>query len=134
MDWFTPQCYNRIEFFSLGSKYPQYAEMKDYDFYIRDARIREPVFFGVAFCIADKIYHPVNGQEMPISKQEFGYVMTLVDIVIIVSSILMINLFEIRYREYAHIFDKRSVEMRDFTVELHDLPNDFRFFGKDIIL
>lgn len=134
MDWFTPQCFNRIEYYSIGSKHINYAESKDFDFYLRDSRIREPVFFGVAFCIADKIYNPGSGEEMPITKQEFGYVMTVIDVIIIVATILVINLFEIRYREYAHIFDKRSVEMRDFTVELHRLPKDFKYFGKDIIL
>jgi hypothetical protein len=33
-----------------------------------DYRRREPVWFGTAFCIADKIYHPFSGEEMGFTK------------------------------------------------------------------
>ena len=46
----------------------------------------------------------------------------------------MINLLEVRYKEYAKVFDKRNVEMRDFTVEIYNLPADHLYGGKDILL
>ena len=42
--------------------------------------------------------------------------LAIVDVVVVLSSIILINLLEIRYRQYAKVFDKRNVEMRDFTV------------------
>ena len=56
------------------------------------------------------------------------------DIVFIVCSVIMINLLELRYEQYTEVFDKRSVEMRDFTVKVHNLPHDNKYGGKDILL
>ena len=39
-----------------------------------------------------------------------------------------------RYEEYAEIFDKRNVEMRDFTLEFSNLPFDHEFGGKELML
>jgi len=132
--WFTTECMNRIEYYSAGSKYNEYALDKNWLFWQRDQRRREPVFFGVAFCIADKIYSPTSGEELGFPKQEFGFVMCVIDIFIILISIFMINLLEVRYKEYAKIFDKRNVEMRDFTVQLYHLPNDHTYGGKELFL
>ena len=90
--------------------------------------------FGIAFCIADKIYHPFTGEEMSFSKYQFGYLLLIVDIVFIICSVIMINLLELRYEQYSEAFDKRSVEMRDFTVQVHNLPYDHKYGGKDIML
>ena len=90
--------------------------------------------FGVAFCIADKIYHPFTGEEMSFSKYQFGYLLLIVDIVFIIVSVIMINLLELRYEQYSKCFDKRSVEMRDFTVQVHNLPYDCMYGGKDTLL
>lgn len=92
------------------------------------------MFLAVAFCVADKIYNPSSGEVMSFSKQEFGFVMTIVDLVIVLLTIILINLLDFRFKEYAHLFDKRNVEMRDFTVELHHMPNDCQYYGKDILL
>ena len=48
--------------------------------------------------------------------------------------IFIINLFNIRYREYIKIYDKTNIEMRDFTVLVENLPFDYQYGGKDIIL
>jgi len=44
-----------------------------------------------------------------------------------------INLLDARYEEYAEIFDKRNVEMRDFTLEFTDLPCDHQYGGKELM-
>jgi hypothetical protein len=49
-------------------------------------------------------------------------------------TVVMVNLLEIRFREYAKIYDKRNVEMRDFTVLIENLPCDQAYGGKDILL
>ena len=61
---------------------------------------------------------------MGFQKQTFGYFICFVDLIVIVSTIVLINMLEIRYKEYAKIFDKRNVEMRDFTVQIYNLPTD----------
>jgi len=48
--------------------------------------------------------------------------------------IFFINFLELRYKQYAEIFDKRNVEMRDFTVVLGNLPFDHKYGGKDLML
>ena len=68
------------------------------------------------------------------SKQDFGYMIMFVDILVILSAIFVINLFQKRYCEYAKVFDKRNVEMRDFTVLISNLPFDHQYGGKDVIL
>ena len=114
--WFTNECMSRIEYYALGSKYQTYAESKGWKFDMRDQRRREPVFFAVAFCIADKIYSPSSGEEMPFPKQDFGFVMSAIDLIIIFATIVIINLLSVRHKEYAKIFVKRNIEMRDFSV------------------
>lgn len=57
-----------------------------------------------------------------------------IDIVVVLTIICFINLLEKRYREYAYIFDKRNVEMRDFSLEIENLPFDHEYGGKDIML
>ena len=46
--------------------------------------------------------------------------------------ILFINLMEKRYKEYAECFDERNVEMRDFTIEVTNIPHDWLWGGKDL--
>jgi hypothetical protein len=46
----------------------------------------------------------------------------------------MINLLEVRYKQYAELYDKRAVEMRDFTVRVDNLPSDYEFGGKEMML
>jgi hypothetical protein len=67
-------------------------------------------------------------------KSQFVYFLLVVDFVIVITSIWFINFLEIRYKEYAAIFDQRSVEMRDFTLKFGNLPNDWVYGGKDLML
>jgi len=62
------------------------------------------------------------------------YLILIVDFIVVFTTICFINLLDKRYREYADIFDKRNVEMRDFTIQVTNLPMDFEFGGKDILL
>lgn len=71
---------------------------------------------------------------MGFQKQAFGYVVSAVDIICVLFTVLLINLLEVRFREYAKIYDKRNVEMRDFTVAVENLPCDQAYGGKDILL
>jgi len=48
--------------------------------------------------------------------------------------ICFINLLEKRYKDYAEIFDKMNVEMKDFTIEVQNLPLDHEYGGKDLML
>ena len=96
--------------------YPQYSQARNWTFYESDPNRREPVIFGVVFCLADKIYAPFTGEQMTLSKETFGILLSVVDILVVLSTIILINVLEIRYRQYAKVFDKRNVEMRDFSV------------------
>lgn len=133
-DWFSRDCTNRVNYYALGSRYNNYAKHKGWTRYVKDGRRREPIFFGVAFCVADTVYHPLSGDVLDMSKQDFGYMIMYVDIVVILSTIFVINLFQKRYLEYAKVFDKRNVEMRDFSVLISNLPFDHQYGGKDVML
>jgi len=52
----------------------------------------------------------------------------------VIFAICFINMLERRYKQYALIFDKRNVEMRDFTLRISNLPNDYEYGGKDLML
>ena len=99
---------------------------------MRDQRVREPVLFAVTFCVTDKIYAPFSGAEIPVAKSAFIFFVLIIDFVVVFTLICFINLLEKRYYEYSEVFDKRCVEMRDFTVEVTNLPFDFEFGGKDL--
>ena len=132
--WFTRDCLNRIEYYAAGSNYRAYSDSKNWTYYQRDDRRREPIFFGVAFCVADKVYNPFNGAILPWSKQELIYLIASVDLAVLIATTFVINFFEIRFREYAKVFDKANVEMRDFSVRLYNLPFDHQYGGKDLML
>ena len=58
----------------------------------------------------------------------------MVDFVIVGLAIWFLCLLDTRYKEYAEIFDQRSVEMRDFTLRIGNLPDDWVYGGKDLML
>lgn len=131
---FDDNCINRVDYLAAGSKYSTYAYSKGYDlFYQRDARRREPVFFAVAFCIADKLYSPTSGEELDMPKSDLGYLILVIDMLIVFITIFMINLFFRRFQHYSKIFDKKSVEMRDFTVCFKNHVPESVYHGKDIV-
>jgi len=57
-----------------------------------------------------------------------------VDFAIVSVSIWFIYFLDMRYKEYAEVFDQRSVEMRDFTLKFGNLPDDLEYGGKDLML
>lgn len=71
---------------------------------------------------------------MSFSKYSFGYFISFIDITCVLLTVFMINLLEVRFREFAKLYDKRNVEMRDFTVAVENLPCDQAYGGKDILL
>ena len=61
--YFNQDCRNRMNYYAAGSKYDDFAtKFKKWHYYRRNAKIREPVIFGVAFCVSDQIYNPFSGE------------------------------------------------------------------------
>ena len=133
--WFNQDCRNSINYYAAASKYSNYAlDFKDWHFYMRDARIREPVLFGVAFCVSDKIFHPFTGEELSIDKSQFVYFILIIDIICVLIVIYFINWLEWSYKEYAKVFDDTNVEMRDFSLRIENIPMDMVYGGKELML
>jgi len=59
--WFNKQCKDRIYYYAAASKYNTFAKERGWHFWKRNAFVREPVLWGVAFCVSDKIYIPFSG-------------------------------------------------------------------------
>lgn len=133
--WLNRDCRNRVEYYAAGSQFPDYAEAMGWHYHLRDSRRREPVVFANVLCIADKVYHPfVPGKELGMGKAEFVYVILFLDFLTLMVSIWFINLLFYRYKEYATAFDSTNVEMRDFVLRFGNLPNDYIYGGKDLML
>ena len=92
------------------------------------------MIFGVAFCVADKVYVPFTPTPFTFGKSQLTYFIVAVDFFVVIFMICFINLLEVRYLDYAEVFDKRAVEMRDFTLEFANLPYDHAYGGKDLML
>jgi len=71
---------------------------------------------------------------MAIKKFELIYFILLMDFLCVAVSIFFFWLLERRYREYIQIFDKRAVEMRDFTIRFGNVPADYLYGGKELCL
>jgi hypothetical protein len=71
---------------------------------------------------------------MNMTKAEIIYFILVFDFIIVLLFILFINFLEYRYKEYAHVYDIRNVEMRDFTVIISNLPPDYEYGGKEMML
>lgn len=132
--WFNSMCRRRIWFYSAHSQFSNFAEDLKWHFYRRNAFVREPVLFGVVFCVSDIMYDPFSGEPLKMSKGDFVYIVLAIDFIVIFLTIWLINLLEVRYKQYAKLYDKRAVEMRDFTVIIRNLPPDHEFGGKDLML
>ena len=133
-NWFDKGCRDRLDHYAHHSRYSNYSELRGWHGYRPDPYIREPVIFGVAHCIADQIYNPLSGAKLNVEKSQFVYVLLLFELVTVLVTIFFINFLERRYKQYAEVFDKRNVEMRDFTVQLSNLPYDNQYNGKELIL
>ena len=92
------------------------------------------MIFAVAFCVSDKMYNPLSGEELDMEKSSFVYFVLIIDFICIFIMICFINWLNRRYKQYTEVFDKRSVEMRDFSIEITNLPYDFEYGGKDLLL
>jgi hypothetical protein len=104
--WFKKECRDRLTYYSVHSRYQNYTAIMDIgDIYLRDARVREPVLIGIAFCVADQIMNPMSGEEMGVAKADFIYFILFIDFFVIFVLICFINLMEKRYKEYADCFD-----------------------------
>ena len=95
--WFNWDCRNRINYYAAASEYDDYAVDMGWTYHLWDPRIREPVVFGVALCVADKVYSPFTGEEMAMDKAGLAYVLLAYDLVIILVSVMFINLLYNRY-------------------------------------
>jgi len=71
---------------------------------------------------------------MPFSKDSLIYIILGVDVVTLLVAVFFFYLLEKRTIEYIEIFDKRNVEMRDFSIRLGNLPYDYEYGGKDLML
>lgn len=97
--WFNKMCRRRIWYYSSASKFNNFAEDLNWSFYKRNDYIREPVLFGVVFCVSDKMFDPFSGKEMEgYYKGDFVYVIILLDLVVILSTIWLINFLMWRYK------------------------------------
>ena len=70
------------------------AEDRDWHWYKRNDYIREPVLWGVSFCIADQLYDPFSGKQLPNKKSDFVYVLIIIDFTVIFMMVWFINNLE----------------------------------------
>jgi hypothetical protein len=91
-------CRRRIWFYAAHSKFTNFAEDLNWHFYRRNAFVREPVLFGVVFCISDVMYHPFSGEPLNMKKGDFVYIVLVIDFIVIFTTIWLINLLEWRYK------------------------------------
>lgn len=61
-------------------------------------------------------------------------VIVAIDFVSIILLLIYLVFIRFRYKQFAEIFDKRNIEMQDFTIEVTNIPNDYMYGGKRIQL
>lgn len=71
---------------------------------------------------------------MDVEKSDFVYAILAIDFVCVFTMIFFICMLDRRYKKYAYLFDKRNVEMRDFSVEVRNMPPDRLYGGKRLQL
>jgi len=95
--WFNQQCKSRIYFYAAASKYHTFAKDKGWTFWRRNAFVREPVLWGVVFCISDQINHPFSKKPIDMVKGDFIYFILAIDFICIALTIGMVFLLEHRF-------------------------------------
>ena len=71
---------------------------------------------------------------MSIKKGNFIYIVLAIDFVVLLTSIWFFGWLELKHKVYTKIFNKGTVELRDFTIRVGNLPNDYEYDGKDLLL
>ena len=132
--WFNLQCRDRLDYYSAASRYPDYAQYREWTFYQRDGRIREPVIFGLSLCVTDYMFNPFTGEKAGFTKAEFSYVLVIFDAITILTSIWFINFLNVRMRQYRFEYDKCLTQMNDFTIKITNLALDIEYGGKEALL
>ena len=94
--WFDDRCMDRLNFYSARSSYREYADAQGWNYHFRDSRTREPVIFGVAFCVSDQIYDPFTDEELVMRKDDFTNLLVALDAIIVLTSIWFINCMNVR--------------------------------------
>lgn len=64
----------------------------EWNFWQRNDFVREPVIFGVAFCVADQVYDPGSGALLSFTKQTLTYIILGIDFSCILITVLFIGL------------------------------------------
>lgn len=67
-------------------------------------------------------------------KDSFVYFLLIIDFTCVFLFICFINLLEKRTLQYIEAYDRKNVEIRDFTIECNNIPPEFQYGGKDLLL
>ena len=102
------------------------------EIYMRDSRRREPIFFGVAFCVADYTYSS-SGERSSMQKPALGSIILFIDIMVVIVLIVVINLLEIRFNQFVKLWNKSSTSMNNFTLVFENKVCDYKYEAKDMM-
>lgn len=87
-----------------------------------------PYLIIVAECISSVIINPFTGQDY--SKEQLGFLVAIIDIMVILSSIVFVSLLEKSQDEYIEKHKNQTIEMTDFAISIKNLPYDY-MYGND---
>lgn len=78
-------------------------------------------------CLTTEVHNPFTGSN--ISKDSLGGIVVFIDILIVISLCVFIQVLEAAQKKYVSNFKDQTIEMTDFTLRMSGLPFDKEFGG-----
>ena len=89
------------------------------------------MFFFVTQCDSNSIKF-LRDEATEFSKEQIALVIIGTDMVVTVILIIGYNLMMAMQKDFVKSYDEQTVEARDFTIEIKQLPRDFRRYKTEI--
>ena len=101
----------------------------DYQF---NASVPEPLLYFIGQC--EDSNFKIKWTDLELTKTDLGTILVLSDILILSVLIFGLNTIYYMQKDFVKQFDKTSVEARDFTLVVENLPESFKQYKDELSL
>jgi len=81
------------------------------------------------FARCDDLDIPNPFSETPLTKNDLGYIIVLVDIMVILTLFLFIYMIERGQANFVEVFNSNTITPEDFTIKVKGIPDEATYAG-----
>lgn len=91
--------------------------------------MREQDVRVMVFARCDDLDIPNPFMDEPLTKDDLGYIIVVVDIFVILTMFLYIYLLERGQANFVEIFNQNTITPEDFTIKVKGIPDESKYAG-----